>query len=225
MRCRPSCRPRLAAALLALAAACAQADSFAPPDAAAEALAIDFAASVVRHADAGGRAFAVVDKQAAALWVFDGQGRAVARTPVLVGQARGDVAPPDIGSRPLARVRPHEKITSAGRYVTEPGRNTQGEDIVWLDYDAALSMHRVRHVAGEARTQRLASPGVADNRISFGCINVPASFYDRHLDPLFSRQVGVVYVLPESLPLASVFPFAAGLAPAPLAQGASGTAR
>ncbi|MFT3779755.1 MAG: L,D-transpeptidase [Ottowia sp.] len=193
---------------------CAQAGTFAPPDPAAEAAAIDFAAQVIRHTDAGGRAFGIVDKPAAALWVFDGQGRAVARTPVLVGQARGDAAPADIGTRPLARVRPHEKITSAGRYVTEPGRNTQGEDIVWLDYDAALSMHRVRHVPGEARTQRLDSPGVADNRISFGCINVPASFYDRYIDPLFSRSVGVVYVLPEVKPLASVFPFAApGAAP------------
>ncbi len=211
---RPPSRPLLTATLLALAAACAQAENYAPPDSAAEAAAVDFAAQVVRHADAGGRAFGIVDKQAAALWVFDGRGRAVARTPVLVGQARGDAAPADIGTRPLARVRPHEKVTSAGRYVTEPGRNTQGEDIVWLDYDAALSMHRVRQVAGEARTQRLASPGVADNRISFGCINVPASFYDRYIDPLFSRSVGVVYVLPEVKPLASVFPFAApGAAP------------
>ena len=209
MPCRATSRSLLAAALITLSAACAQAETFAPPNPAAEAAAIDFAVQVVRHADAGGRAFGIVDKQAAALWVFDGQGRAVARTPVLVGQARGDTAPADIGTRPLARVRPHEKITSAGRYVTEPGRNTKGEDIVWLDYDAALSMHRVRNVPGEARTQRLASPGVADNRISFGCINVPASFYDRYIDPLFSRSVGVVYVLPESKPLASVFPFAA----------------
>lgn len=196
-------------ALLALAAAGARAQDLAPPDAAAEAAAVAFAASVVRHADAGGRAFAIVDKQAAALWVFDGRGRPLASSPVLVGQARGDVAPADIGSRPLARVRPHEKITSAGRYVTEAGRNTQGEDIVWLDYDAALSMHRVRDVPGESRTQRLQSPTAADKRISFGCINVPASFYDHTIDPLFSRQTGVVYVLPERRPLASVFPFAA----------------
>ena len=202
-------RRRWAVALLALAAAGARAQDLAPPDAGAEAAAVAFAASVVRHADAGGRAFAIVDKQAAALWVFDGRGRPLASSPVLVGQARGDVAPADIGSRPLARVRPHEKITSAGRYVTEAGRNTQGEDIVWLDYDAALSMHRVRDVPGESRTQRLQSPTAADKRISFGCINVPANFYDRTIDPLFSRQTGVVYVLPERRPLASVFPFAA----------------
>ena len=108
-------------------------------------------------------------------------------------------------------MRPHEKITSAGRFITEPGRNHQGEDIVWLDYDAALSMHRTRHVPGESRTQRLLSPTVADNRISFGCVNIPASFYDRYVDPMFSRVAGVVYVLPETRPVERVFPFAVGL--------------
>ena len=199
------CAAALAAALLPAWAA-AQ-NSYALPDAAAEAQAVEFAASVVRHADAGGRAFGIIDKQAAALWVFDGRGRPVASTPVLVGSARGDVAPPDIGRRPLAKVRPHEKVTTAGRYITEAGDNHKGEDIVWLDYDAALSMHRVRNVPGESRTQRLLSPGVADNRISFGCVNIPANFYDRFIDPLFGRATGVVYVLPETKPLASVFGF------------------
>ena len=216
---------RRSAALLGLLPALALGADSALPDPAAQAMAIEFAHAVIRHADAGGRAFGVVDKRAATLWIFDGRGQPLARTPVLVGQAVGDTAPADIGTRPLARVRPHEKITSAGRYITEPGSNTKAEDIVWLDYDAALSMHRVRNVPGESRTQRLATPSVADNRISFGCINVPASFYDRYVDPLFSRQVGVVYVLPESRPLASLFPFAADLAVRPLAQGGADTAR
>jgi hypothetical protein len=198
-----------AAALLALAAAGANAQSYAPPDPAAQERALAFAASVMRHGDAEGRAFAIVDKPAATLWVFNGRGQPVASTPVLVGAARGDVAPADIGRRPLSKVRQHEKITTAGRYLTEPGRNLSGEDIVWLDYDEAMSMHRTRHVAGESRTERLRSPGVADNRITYGCVNVPAGFYDRHIDPLFSRATGVVYVLPERDPVGSLFPFAA----------------
>ncbi|MFV0681040.1 L,D-transpeptidase [Ottowia sp.] len=221
-------RPALAAVALVGAAwasttsawAAGDSDLYALPDAAAEARAVNLAASVMRHADAAGRAFGIIDKQAATLWVFDGRGQPVASTPVLVGAARGDVAPPDIGTRPLARVRPHEKVTSAGRYVTEPGENHRGEDIVWLDYDSALSMHRVRHVSGESRPQRLASATVADNRISFGCVNIPPHFYDRYIDPLFSRSSGVVYVLPESRSLASVFPFAANMSSTPVAQGA-----
>ena len=139
---------------------------------------------------------------------------ALAGTPVLVGEATGAVAPADIGTRPLSKVKLHEKVTNAGRFVTEAGSNHKGEDIVWLDYNAALSMHRVRNVPGESRTKRLQTPTVADNRISFGCVNIPASFYDRYIDPLFSRSKGVVYVLPETKPIASLFPFADGSVPA-----------
>lgn len=187
---------------LALAACALPAGAF--DDAQAQA----FADAVVRSGDAAGRAFALIDKPGATLWVFDHQGRALGRSPVLLGQAAGDVAPADIGSRPLARVQPHEKITSAGRFLTEPGRNTRGEAIVWLDYDAALSMHPVRDVPGEQRRARLRTPSAADNRISFGCINLPPRFFEQTIVPLFRRRAGVVYVLPEAQPLEAVFPFA-----------------
>lgn len=167
-----------------------------------------FAADVVRAGDAAGMAFAVLDKPTATVTVFDAKGQFVARTPVLVGQAVGDVAPPDIGTRPLSKVKLSEKVTSAGRYVTEGGRNHQGEDIVWLDYNQALSMHRVRNVKGENRPHRLTTATLSDKRISFGCVNMPPSFYERYIDPLFGKQKGVVYVLPETQPVASLFPFA-----------------
>ena len=183
----------------------------AAPALADEALARRFAAAALRAGDTGGRAFAVVSKPAAPVWVFDRHGQLLASSAVLLGQATGDAAPPDVGSRPLHQLRPHEKVTSAGRFLTEAGRNHRGEDIVWLDYDAALSMHRVRQVAGEQRPQRLQTPGVADNRISYGCINVPDRFYDRTIDPLFARQSGVVYVLPETEPIERWFAFARDL--------------
>lgn len=203
----PRCLVSLMAALSCALALAAQAAS---PSGDTAALVQQFAQEVVRAADADGRSFGVIDKPSATLFIFDAQGRPLAQSPVLVGQAVGDVAPADIGSRPLSKVKRHEKITNAGRFVTEAGRNHKGEDIVWLDYEGALSMHRVRNVPGEKRNQRLATPSVADNRISFGCVNVPPSFYDRYIDPLFSRTPGVVYVLPETQPVASVFPFASG---------------
>ena len=181
-----------------------------------------FAADVVRSGDAAGMAFAVLDKPSATVTIFDAKGQLVARSPVLLGQAVGDVAPPDIGTRPLSKVKPNEKVTSAGRFVTEAGRNHTGEDIVWLDYQQALSMHRVRNVRGENRPQRLASPTVADNRISYGCVNMPLSFYDRYIDPLFGKHKCVVYVLPETQPLAALFPFTrAGSAALAGAEGAA----
>lgn len=170
-----------------------------------------FAADIIRANDAQGRAFGVIDKPLATIWVFDHQGRLQGLSPVLVGQARGDVAPADIGTRPLHLVRPHEKITASGRFVTEAGHNLSGEDIVWLDYDAAMSMHRVRNVAGESRLRRLNSADVADNRISYGCVNVPTDFYERQIKPLFAERSGVIYVLPEQRSITAVFSFATSM--------------
>lgn len=170
-----------------------------------------FVADIIRTNDAQGRAFGVIDKPLATIWVFDHQGRLQGLSPVLVGQARGDVAPADIGTRPLHLVRPHEKITASGRFATEAGRNLSGEDIVWLDYDAAMSMHRVRNVAGENRLRRLGSADVADNRISYGCVNVPTDFYERQIKPLFAERSGVIYVLPEQRSITAVFTFATSM--------------
>ena len=105
-------------------------------------------------------------------------------------------------------MQPHERTTPAGRFQLEPGHNLQGEDILWVDYDAAVSMHRVRATnPAERRLQRLASATPGDNRISFGCINLPTAFYERVLLPLVGSQGGVLYVLPETRALAATFTF------------------
>lgn len=155
---------------------------------------------VVDSADHGALPFAIVDKRQARLHVFDEQGRLIGSAAVLLGLAHGDDSVPGIGERPLAEIRPEERTTPAGRFHAEPGRNLDGEDIVWVDYAAAVSMHRVRATKpAERRLQRLASATPADNRISYGCINLPAAFYDRVLRPAFAEQGGIVYVLPETL--------------------------
>ena len=140
---------------------------------------------------------AVLDKRSATLYLFDGDGNLQASSPVLLGSARGDDSVPGIGNRKIADIRPFERTTPAGRFQTEPGLNLQNEDIVWVDYDAAISMHRVRPLKGQHRLERLASASPADNRISYGCINVPAAFYDRWVHPGLGQGAGIVYVLPE----------------------------
>lgn len=45
-----------------------------------------------------------------------------------------------------------------------------------------------------------------DNRITFGCINVPRAFYSKSLGPLFRKRGGYVYVLPDTRPLEEIFP-------------------
>ena len=160
-------------------------------------------------ADAGDNAdavFFVIDKRDARLYAFDRDARLLASTAVLLGAARGDDSVPGIGTRPIAMIDAHERTTPAGRFVAQRGHNTQGEDVVWVDYDAAISMHRVRTAnPTERRLERLATPDVTDNRISYGCVNVPAAFYDAHVRPRFAAATALVYVLPEVKPLHQVF--------------------
>lgn len=156
--------------------------------------------------DNAGADFVIVDKKSAKIYVFDREARLQGASPVLLGAARGDDAVPGIGTRPIEQVRPEERTTHAGRFVGERGRNTQGEDIVWVDYDAAVSMHRVRSTnAKERRLERLATATVDDNRISYGCINIPVAFYETYIYPVFATRNAVIYVLPEVKSAPQVF--------------------
>jgi hypothetical protein len=156
--------------------------------------------------DNGAAPFIIIDKRSARMWLFDVQGQPRGNTAVLLGLARGDDTVPGVGDKPLARVRTGERTTPAGRFVAEPGRNARGDDVFWIDYDAAVSLHRVHDVKqGEQRIQRLSSPSPADNRISYGCVNVPTAFYDQTLIPLLRSQRPVVYLLPETRPLDTIF--------------------
>ena len=101
----------------------------------------DWVADSRDHADS---AFVIVDKKHATVHVFDAAARLRGSTPVLLGAAAGDDSVAGIGARAIADVKPHERITPAGRFVAERGHNALGEDVVWVDYDAAVSMHRVR---------------------------------------------------------------------------------
>ena len=161
---------------------------------------------VVSRSDNRGLPFVLIDKPRAHVFAFDAAGRLLGSAPALLGAARGDDSVPGIGERPIADIKPSERITPAGRFVGRPGHNANGEDIVWVDYGAAVSMHRVRTTnPRERRAQRLASPGVDDNRISYGCINLPPAFYDGVISPLFSRGRAMVYLVPDRRSLAEVF--------------------
>jgi lipoprotein-anchoring transpeptidase ErfK/SrfK len=145
------------------------------------------------------RPFVLIDKKEAQLYVFDPRGKLKSRTPVLLGKAVGDHTVPGIGTKPFSKIKEDEKTTPAGRFLAEHGRNTRGEDIIWIDYNAAVSMHRLRKVkAEEQRAQRMATDDPSDNRISYGCVNVPAKFYDGVLKPSVGRYGAYVYVLPET---------------------------
>ena len=152
------------------------------------------------------RAFVIVDKKDARAYVFTPDDRLADSAPVLVGQAHGDEVLPGSGDKSPAEMTPEEKTTPAGRFVAEPGENASKEDVIWVDYDDAISMHRVRPtVASEHRLERLASPAADDNRISFGCINLPVTFYEDVARPMVQKYGAVIYVLPEVKTLQQVF--------------------
>ena len=161
---------------------------------------------VVDSGDNRSMPFVIVDKTDAKVFVFDADGRLRGAAPALLGLARGDHAVPGIGDRELSSIRPEERTTPAGRFVAALGRNLRGKEILWVDYDGAVSMHRVASAKPEERRlQRLATPTPLDNRISYGCINVPAKFYENVVSPVFTGTNGIVYVLPETRLAREVF--------------------
>ncbi|HET9642620.1 MAG TPA: hypothetical protein VFP68_04545, partial [Burkholderiaceae bacterium] len=160
---------------------------------------------VAREADNKGLPFMIIDKKNARLFVFGPDARFIGSAPVLLGSAKGDDTTPGIGDKKLSEIKPEERTTPAGRFQAEVGRNARGEDVVWVDYNAGVSMHRViTSDPAEQRLERLATPSVADNRISYGCINVPKAFFENVLNKAINGGNSVVYVLPEVKPLASV---------------------
>lgn len=161
---------------------------------------------VMASGDNHGLPFVIIDKVQARLFVFAPDGRLRGASAALLGLARGDESVPGIGERKLSTIRPEERTTPAGRFVASLGADLGVKDVLWVDYADAISLHRVITTKPkERRLQRLATPTPADNRISYGCINVPVRFYDNVVRPAFTGTNGIVYILPEVRSLASVF--------------------
>jgi hypothetical protein len=157
--------------------------------------------------DNGDLPYMVIDKQSAALFLFDADGKLIGQTPVLIGVAPGDESSPGIGSKSLANIGTAERTTPAGRFIAKFGRAAGRQQVLWVDYSTSVALHViVTSNRRERRLERLLSPATDDNRITFGCINVRATLYNKQLRPLFRQNGGVVYILPETKSLDDVFP-------------------
>lgn len=163
---------------------------------------------IAASGDNGSLPYAIIDKQAASLFLFDAKGKPLGKVPVLIGVAAGDDATPGIGSKSLAEIGPAEKTTPAGRFLAKFGLAAGRQKVLWVDYATSVALHPIPKGASakERRRERMLSPAIDDNRITFGCINVPMTFYTRNLRPLFQKKGGYVYVLPDTKPLEMVFP-------------------
>ena len=161
---------------------------------------------VVDSSDNAGMPFMIVDKVVARVLIFNARGQLQGAAPALLGLARGDDSAPDIGQRKLSSIRPDERTTPAGRFTASLGRDVYGKEMLWVDYDTAISLHPiVKGTPAERRSQRLNSPSANDNRISYGCINVPLKFYELLVKHAFTCTSGIVYILPETRTAQEVF--------------------
>lgn len=158
----------------------------------------DMAEWVVSSRDNLNLPFAIIDKVNAKVYAFGPDGQLYGAAPVLLGLAKGDHTAPGVGNKPLSHIPPTDRTTPAGRFVAAMGRNTKGTEILWLDYENSLSLHAVvKGKPQDQRAERLASPTPLDNRISFGCVNVPVPFFENVIQRKFSGTGGIVYILPE----------------------------
>ena len=161
---------------------------------------------VIASGDNHGQPFIVVDKVAARVFVHDGEGKLVGSTPALLGVTPGDDSVPGVGDRELSEIKPEDRTTPAGRFVAKFGKARYGRKVLWVDYATSISLHPVITTRKkERRLQRLRSATPEDNRITYGCINVPTAFYAKVVRPAFTGTAGIVYILPETRPLKAVF--------------------
>ncbi|WP_066823583.1 hypothetical protein [Sphingomonas mali] len=169
---------------------------------------------IAASGDNGSLPYIVIDKNNAALFLFDAKGQLLGKAPVLIGVAVGDDATPGIGSKNLAEIGPAEKTTPAGRFLAKYGLAAGRQKVLWVDYATSVALHPIPtgYNPKERRRQRMLSPTSDDNRITFGCINVPSVFYSKSVQPLFRKQGGYVYILPDTKPLETVFPLLLGQA-------------
>jgi hypothetical protein len=162
---------------------------------------------VVDSGDNQSLPFVIIHKPEAKVFVFDRDGHLKGTASVLVGLAPGDESVSGIGTMPLSAINPEMRTTPAGRFVSTLGRDLGKLDVLWVDYPDAISLHRVINTnPAERRLERIVSSAPLDHRISYGCINVPAKFFDTVVDPTLKGTNGIVYILPEVKSMREVFP-------------------
>ncbi|MGN0858901.1 MAG: hypothetical protein ACI4NW_06945 [Stenotrophomonas sp.] len=177
-----------------------------PRDQEVSATVIDLAGWVVASKDNHGYPFAVIDKAAAQVLVFGGDGRLRGAAPGLFGSAVGDHTAPGIAGLALREIPGRDRTTPAGRFVGGYGPSLDAGRVLWVDYESAVSIHpTAAGTPAEQRAERLASATPDDNRVTHGCINVDTRFYEQVVRTTFQRG-GIFYILPDTDSLADTFP-------------------
>ncbi len=167
---------------------------------------IELAGWVVASKDSQGYPFAIMDKAAAQILVFGGDGKLRGAAPALFGSAKGDHIAPGVAGLALREIPGRDRTTPAGRFIGGFGPSIDAGRVLWVDYESAVSIHPMpKGTSKEKRAERLASATPDDNRVTHGCINVSPVFYDEVVKSTFEKG-GVFYVLPDKASIAETFP-------------------
>lgn len=155
----------------------------------------------------GGAAFIVVDKPGGLLYAFDASGSLLAKTPALTGKTVADVYTEAQKRLSLAQTTDKDKVTPAGEFASKGVNSGYGKSVEFSHFGTSrLLIHSVYlGTPSERRAERLSSPTGEDNRVSYGCINVPAEFVKDVLEPHFMGASRVV-VMPETMSVEEMFP-------------------
>ncbi|HCL7555079.1 TPA: hypothetical protein N2X54_002090 [Escherichia coli] len=145
--------------------------------------------------DNRGQKYIIADKVSGEMHIMDSRGNVLATMPALYGTQKGDAAVP--GQTPagiFTLQQRYDVASSFGGDVQQFAEHSDGS--IWAIHRVLTSNPK------QMRQARLNSPTAEDNRISLGCINVPADMYNKYLKNGFK---GKLYVIPEQRPLGEVF--------------------
>lgn len=145
--------------------------------------------------DNRGQKYIIADKVSGEMHIMDSRGNVLATMPALYGTQKGDAAAP--GQTPagiFTLQQRYDVASSFGGDVQQFAEHSDGS--IWAIHRVLTSNPK------QMRQARLNSPTAEDNRISLGCINVPADMYNKYLKNGFK---GKLYVIPEQRPLGEVF--------------------
>ena len=167
------------------------------------------AAYVVGTNDNRGMPFILTDKPTATSYVFDAKGTLMAVGPTLMGAARyADVLPTSALNKTVAQTTQAEKVTPAGRYEgkVEPS-DAYGSSFRFIELGNSTISGHIAYTGtpSEKRPQRLSTPTVDDNFITYGCLNYGEKFYKDHIEVQFTNG-GIQYITPMVQTLEQTFP-------------------
>ena len=154
-----------------------------------------------------GKSFVMLDKINGLIYAFDGKGVLLAKAPSLYGASGKDLLSEESASKTMDQMTTADKVTPAGVFGAKGVNNSSyGFTVNFAEYKTgAIAIHIVYlGTPSENRQYRLDSKSPLDNRISYGCINVPAEFMSV-MKAHFSKD-SVVIVLPELQSAESFFP-------------------